>query len=228
MKKLSAWLTRYLDAEDILLEIIFGLLIVMTFTMAFRAVNTYLAPEDVVQNQVRHMLIAAIGCTIAWGIIDAVITIMTNVADRARSARIIGKITDSMDESSAIDIVAAVLDDEIRPVTSQGVRAELYADIVANARTITLHPQGVRREDVYSAIVVMLAAMTATLPALIPYLFVDNPAWAIRLSNLIAVGMLFGVGYTWAKAMGAKPFKIGLLVAIVGVVIILVAIPLGG
>jgi len=48
-------------------------------------------------------------------------------------------------------------------------------------------------------------------------------AWMTRYT-----AMRFGVGYTWAKAIGGKPIKMGPLVAVVGVVIILVAIPLGG
>jgi VIT1/CCC1 family predicted Fe2+/Mn2+ transporter len=219
---------RYLDTEDILLEIIFGLLVIMTFTMAYRAVDTHFAPDQIVQNQVQRMLIAAIGCTIAWGLIDAVITVMTNVSDRAREARIITNIRNSKSDDEAIAILGKVLDEEIGRVTEKQEREEFYKHIASKARTITPEPEGVKREDVYSAIVVMLAAITATLPALTPYLFVSDPVWAIRMSNFVAIAMLFGVGYTWAKAVGGKPVKIGLLVAIVGVVIVLVAIPLGG
>lgn len=228
MKSIRAWMTRHLDMEDILLEVIFGLLIVMTFTMAFRAVDTYLAADEFVENQVQRMLLAAIGCTFAWGIIDAVITVMTNVADRAREARIVANIRNSTSDEEAIIIIGKVLDDEIRAVTSKTERERFYKHIAGKARTLTPQPEGIRRDDVYSAIVVMMAAMSATLPALIPYLFVKDPMWAIRLSNLIAVAMLFGVGYTWARAIGGKPIKMGLLVAVVGVAIILVAIPLGG
>jgi VIT1/CCC1 family predicted Fe2+/Mn2+ transporter len=228
MNKITAWFTRYLDPQDILLEVIFGLLIVMTFTMAFRVIDGNVASTDVISNQVNRMLIAAIGCTIAWGMIDAVITVLTNVAERARSARIIANISNSTTENHAIQIVADVLDDEVAIVSSESARRAFYRDIIAHARKMTVKEQGIKRDDVYSAIVVILSAMLATLPALIPYLFIDDANLAIRLSNVIAVAMLFGVGYTWAKHAGGKPFRVGLLVSIVGVVIILIAIPLGG
>jgi hypothetical protein len=51
---------------------------------------------------------------------------------------------------------------------------------------------------------------------------------AIRLSNLVAFVMLFGLGYRWGHYVGAKPWKTGLVLLLVGFVMVGIALALGG
>src|SRR5262249_14762860 len=55
---------RHLDPADTLGELIFGIIMVLTFTIGARL----LGPEEPLDS--RELLVAAIGCNIAWGIID--------------------------------------------------------------------------------------------------------------------------------------------------------------
>ena len=57
-----SFLRRYLDAGERLGEVLFGLIMVLTFTLTAREV---LGDEP---ESGRHLLIAALGCNIAWGI----------------------------------------------------------------------------------------------------------------------------------------------------------------
>lgn len=228
MKRIREWITSYLDAEDILLEIIFGILIVMTFTMAFKAADLNNVPVSMLSTQVNSLFVAAIGCTLAWGIIDAIITVMTNVADRGRRVHLIGLIQTSKSDAEAEAVVAGALDDELPGIISEGERDELYRHIAEKARTVHAKPIGVRREDIYAAIVVMFCAVVATLPAVVPFFFVDDPFLSIRISNIIGIVMLYIVGYQWAKYAGGKRVKTGLLLAAIGLIMMAIAIPLGG
>jgi hypothetical protein len=75
----------------------------------------------------------------------------------------------------------------------------------------------------------MLIAILASLPLVIPLvLFRSNANLALRASNLVAIAMLFLLGYRWAKYAGSNPFKVGFALAALGVGMVLVAIPLGG
>lgn len=75
----------------------------------------------------------------------------------------------------------------------------------------------------------VLVAVIAVLPSFAPFLlFYKNPALAIRLSNVVSFVMLFIYGYQWGQHTGASPWKTGLLLAAVGAVMVLIAIPLGG
>jgi hypothetical protein len=60
---------RLLDPVDRTSEVLFGLIMALSFTCSLSAAGA--GREDV-----RTMLIAAIGCNIAWGLIDAIIFLM--------------------------------------------------------------------------------------------------------------------------------------------------------
>ena len=57
---------KYLDPATSMGEVLFGLIMVLTFTGS-------LSVAQAGHDDVRAMLIAALGCNIAWGIIDAVL-----------------------------------------------------------------------------------------------------------------------------------------------------------
>jgi len=229
---MRSFIQRYLDPTDSLLEIIYGVLIVMTFTLAFRAFDASTMPvvvtTSMLEQQVQRLFVAAFGCTIAWGIIDGVIYVLTSMAERAANQRLIGAVNAAPDADKATDIIAGELDEKLGPVSTDAARQALYDDIRQQVRVMQPLPQGLKRDDVFGAIGLVLAAIVATLPVVIPFLFVRDPFVAIRTSNLVAILMLFLVGYRWAKLAGGKPIRIGLLLAGIGVVIVLIAIPLGG
>ena len=68
----------------------------------------------------------------------------------------------------------------------------------------------------------------ATLPVIVPYLVVANPVLAVRLSNLVALALLFGLGMRWGSLVGAGPFRVGCGLTLVGLVLVLITIVLGG
>ena len=51
---------------------------------------------------------------------------------------------------------------------------------------------------------------------------------AIRVSNVISFAMLFYAGYQWGKYTGTHRVKTGLVLVGVGMLLVLIAIPLGG
>ncbi len=68
---------RVLDPIDRVSEILFGLIMVLTFTGT-------LSVAEAGREDVQVMLIGALGCNLAWGIIDAVFYLMGCLADRGR------------------------------------------------------------------------------------------------------------------------------------------------
>src|SRR5262245_53150596 len=71
-------LNRLLEPVDRISEILFGLIMVLTSTGAL-SVATAGRPE------IKTMIIGALGCNLAWGIIDAGIYLMGCLDERARS-----------------------------------------------------------------------------------------------------------------------------------------------
>lgn len=72
-----------LDPVDRASEIVFGLLMALTFT---GSVSVAGGGEDV-----RTMMAAALGCNLAWGLTDAVMYLVATYVERARAARSAGR-----------------------------------------------------------------------------------------------------------------------------------------
>src|SRR6188508_2699670 len=70
--------TRVLEPIDRVSEILFGLIMVLTFTGS-------LSVADAGRDDVRAMLIGALGCNVAWGIIDAMLYLMGCLAVKGRN-----------------------------------------------------------------------------------------------------------------------------------------------
>src|SRR5262245_59240274 len=67
---------RLLDPIERTSEILFGVIMVLTFTGS-------LSVSESGHEETRTMLIQAIGCNLAWGVVDAVMFLMSSLTERA-------------------------------------------------------------------------------------------------------------------------------------------------
>ena len=72
-----------LDPVDRVSEVVFGVLMAMTFIGALNVA------EDG-QGEVRKVMVAALGCNIAWGLTDAIMYVVAMLTERSR-ARMLGE-----------------------------------------------------------------------------------------------------------------------------------------
>jgi VIT1/CCC1 family predicted Fe2+/Mn2+ transporter len=68
----------------------------------------------------------------------------------------------------------------------------------------------------------------STLPIVIPFVVIANPAVAIRASNGIAILMLFFMGWTLGTHAGQPGWRPGVVMVVFGLVLVAVTIALGG
>jgi hypothetical protein len=213
----------YLKPSESLTEIVAGLIMVLTFTLAASVLS------GGGQEGARAALLGAIGCNAAWGIIDAVFYMMASTFDRNRRLRIARAIASAPHEAAALAAIRHELDPYLASVTRPEDREQLYRS-VRNSLAHGRLPRrtGVTFDDVVGAIGVFCIALAASLPAVLPLLLIDQPWLALRISNLLVVGLLFVVGYHWAKYVDANPWAAGLALMGLGLALVAVAIPLGG
>jgi VIT1/CCC1 family predicted Fe2+/Mn2+ transporter len=86
----------------------------------------------------------------------------------------------------------------------------------------------VTKTDWLGAAAVFLAVSLTTFPVAIPFLFINKVRLAMRVSNSIAVVMLFLTGYAFGIYAHQRPWKMGICMAIIGGVLVTVAVVLGG
>ena len=68
----------------------------------------------------------------------------------------------------------------------------------------------------------------STLPVVLPFLLVPQTALALRISNLVAVGSLFLTGYLFGRHIGHNPWRLGVIMVLIGSLLTAVAFFLGG
>jgi hypothetical protein len=73
---------RILDPIDRVSEILFGLFMALTFTGTFSVVTAD-------RHEVRTMMLAAIGCNVAWGLVDGVMFALRSLVSRSREASLV-------------------------------------------------------------------------------------------------------------------------------------------
>ena len=214
---------RYLTPSASLAEAVAGLIMVLTFTLAASVVSG--GGED----GARAALLGAIGCNAAWGIIDAVLYLMNSAFERNRQLRLGRAIAAAPTEAAALAAIRRDLDPYLASVTQLPDREHLYRSI-RNALVHGRLPRraGLLRADLLGALEVFGVVVVAALPAVLPLLIIDHPWLALRVSNLLVVGLLFVVGYHWAKYVDASPWWAGLGLTALGLALVGVAILLGG
>jgi len=215
-------LHRHLDPVDSLGEMIFGLIMVLTFTLG----ASLLSPGEPIDGG--EILIAAIGCNLAWGIIDAFLYVLGCLYERRRLANLIAQVRSSADDSKSLAAIRSEMENELSQLADPSARENLYSSIVAAARAGAMEDLGLTRDDVRAAAVVFLIVLSTAIPAALPFLAIDDGYTALRASNLLLIASLFVVGHQWGKHVGVRPLQAGLLIMGVGVVLVLIAIPLGG
>jgi VIT1/CCC1 family predicted Fe2+/Mn2+ transporter len=227
-KPTEGFLDHLLDPIDRLAETIYSVLILLTFTLAFRIFK--LNPGEVVSAEyVNELLIAALLATLAWGVIDGIVYVLTEVLERGEKHRILWYIQAADSEAEAIEAVDDELGFILEPITGEAQRRSLYADVVAHLRDSEPQPVRLKREDFTGALACVFVAVMAVLPSLIPFVILRRDyALAIRVSNVVSFAVLFYAGYQWGQYTSANPWKTGLVLVGVGVLLVAIAIPFGG
>jgi hypothetical protein len=219
----SSFINKYLDQATSLGEILFGLIMTLTFTL-----GAGLTIQEEGAEGARELLIATIGCNIAWGVIDGIFFVLGQLFERGRRRRVIQLVRSAKQDADAAALVAGELDDIIAKVMTTEERTTLYGRIVGQVRMGELPPNPITRDDVMGGIASFWLVFFASLPAAIPFLLIGDAHLALRVSNAILLGLLFWAGYSWARYTTARPALTGLVFLLCGAGLVAMAIALGG
>ncbi len=227
----DGFLGRFIDPIDRLSETIYSVLILLTFTLAYRIIRLGadpVTPPNSIQYS-NELLIAAISAIIAWGLIDGLMYVLMEVFQRGERHRLLHMLQTAETERERIDVLAAELDYVLEPITDETERRNLYQSVLPHLRTARARPISFKREDFTGALGTLVVAIFAVIPSLIPLVLLrSNYDLAIRVSNVISFIVLFHAGYNWGAYTGAKPWRTGLILVAAGVMMVAIAIPLGG
>jgi hypothetical protein len=210
---------RILNPIDRISEILFGLIMALTFTCTISVIDTERA-------DVKEMLIGAIGCNIAWGLVDAVMFLLMTITEKGRGLTVFNFVRKTDDVKKAHQFIADALPPTIaslmQPEELEALRKKLVQ--MPNAPT----DNKLAMTDFKMAIGIFILVFLSTFPIAIPFILISDLQTALRTSNIVAIAMMFLCGWHLAKYAGRSRMVMGIVMSLIGVALVLLTIALGG
>jgi VIT1/CCC1 family predicted Fe2+/Mn2+ transporter len=209
---------RLLDPIDRISEILFGLIMAVTIVGSISIATA--GHEDM-----RSITIAALGCNLAWGLVDAVMYLVRTATERSRN-RVLLKQIASADADTAHQLIIEALPDHVAAITGPDEIEGMHR------RLLELQSDGdatLRPRDYLEATGIFLLVVIATFPVVLPFLLTSDAALAFHVSQAITLGMLFFAGFALGRHAGhVRPLRTGVSMVVFGAVLIAVVKALGG
>jgi VIT1/CCC1 family predicted Fe2+/Mn2+ transporter len=223
MESSKLHITDVIDPGDALGEILFGLIMALTFTVGSRLI---FSEEGL---DVRELIVGTIGCNVAWGIIDAVLFVLGTLFYKSRRVRLFRRIKAAKSEQEAMSVLRNEFPIDSESFVSAAADEEaLYQAMLGLARHGSPAKLRLSRDDLLAAFVVFLLVSATSLPAVIPFIMIGSADLALRASNVLLIALLFLTGCAWARFSDAKPLNAGITMTCLGLVLVGIAIALGG
>ena len=214
MRALDAALSPFERAS----EIVFGVLMAISVTAAFEIT----VGSDL---DVRELMIAALGCNLAWGLIDAVMYLFARQFDRHRQHRTVLELRAAASE----DAFRARVRDALPPVLGAALTPDTFARIRHTVQSYAQQrPPLWPAQDFAVAAIICLLVFVSTFPLVVPFMVMDDAWRALRASHAIAVVFLFVLGWRLGRWSGASAAWSGIVFASVGTALAVACIALGG
>jgi len=209
---------RVLDPIDRVSEILFGLVMVLTSTSTLSVLTAGKA-------EIKTMILGALGCNLAWGIIDGGLYVLGCLDERGRNLSMLRTVRAAANADDARRAVAEVL-----PEPFSGISKEDLEPLRQKLLRMPEPPErpGLTKDDALGALAVCLLVFVSTFPPVVPFLFFGEVQTALRISNIVAIVMLFACGYVYARGIGLRPWPTGMTMVGIGVAMVAVAVALGG
>ncbi|HTN94738.1 MAG TPA: VIT1/CCC1 transporter family protein [Gallionella sp.] len=210
---------RVLEPMSRVNEVLFGLIMVLTFTGS-------LSVAQAGRDEIHKMLIGALGCNLAWGLIDGLFYLMGCLAEKGQNLMTYVAVRTTTDPQHARRLIA----DKLPPVVASILEPEELESMRQRLKQLPEPPKraSLSKEDWLGAVGIFLLVFLSTFPVVIPFIFMQSVLPAMRVSNAIAVAMMLATGYSYGRLTGYHPWRVGIAMVILGAIVVSATIALGG
>jgi hypothetical protein len=210
---------RWLEPSARVAEVLFGLIMVLSFTGS-------LSVADAGRDDVRTMLIGALGCNIAWGLIDGILYLMDCLSEKGSGIRALRAVRQAAGPAEAHRVIA----DSLPPLVAATLGPAELESVRQKLVRLPEPPSRPRldKSEWLAGLAVFLWVFVTTFPVTIPFIFMHSVERAMRFSNGIAIVLLFLTGYAFGRITEYHPWLTGLAMVVLGTALVGVTIALGG
>ena len=210
---------RVLEPFDRVSEVLFGLIMVLTFTGS-------LSVAAAGKTEIRTMLTGALGCNLAWGVIDGILYLMGCLAEKSKAILTLRAVRQSADPQRACGFIADAL-----PTGLLALLQDAELETIRQRMVALPEPPAHARldgKDWRGGFAVFLLVFLSTFPVVIPFIFMKSAWLALRVSNTIAIAMLFLTGCAFGRITGRRPWAMGISLVVLGTILVGLTMALGG
>jgi VIT1/CCC1 family predicted Fe2+/Mn2+ transporter len=209
---------RLLDPISRISEVLFGLIMALTFTVTISAATAG-------HEEIRTLLIGVIGCNIAWGLVDAVMFLLNELTERGHSRLALQAVHNAVNAEAAY----ATIKETLPPLMASVLTRDDLERVRQRLQAVDEVPEtSLSHADWLKALAIFLLVFLSTFPVVIPFIVFRDVQMALRISNLVALVMMFVAGSKLARYGGHSPLRAGMAVMALGVVLVAITIALGG
>ena len=206
-----------LNPVDRVSEMLFGLFMALTFVGAVSVTES--------GTEVRALLAAALGCNLAWGLVDAVMYLVRTITDRGKLLTLVRSVRAATAETAR----ALIKESLSKPLAGLMTDAEVES-VRQRIAALPSPPERptLKSEDLGAALAVFLLVVASTFPVAVPFLIIDDIGLAKHVSRAIALAMLFFGGLALGRYAGYGSWKTGLMMTGLGAAVVAAVMALGG
>ena len=175
----------------------------------------------------REIVIGILGCSITWGIIDGLLYVFNSMYRRGAINRFIhayNKNGRQAVDGAIAEYIQGTFGSAVTGTTAAAMRRDV-TEFITGARTVRVR---LTRNDVYGAIASFILVVFTAAPAVLPFSLLKDHLIALRVSNFIMIALIYWIGTRWAAHIDASPQRVGISMAVGSLIIVELAILLGG
>jgi hypothetical protein len=208
-----------LSPVDRVSEFIFGLLMALSFVGAVSVAETG-------SEEIQTLFVTALGCNLAWGLVDAVMYLVRTVTDRGKLLTVVRSVVAAPDAQAGRAIIESSLSRAAGALLSPPEVEAIRGRIVA-LPNVPPRP-ALTGKDALAAVAIFLLVVISTFPVVLPFMLMEDVQAAKNVSRGIALAMLFFGGLQLGRYAGYGSWKVGLMMAGLGSVLVVAINLLGG
>lgn len=210
---------RVLDPVERWSEVLFGIIMVLGFTSTVSAVHAG-------RPEIRTMIIGALGCNLAWGLVDAIMYLMASLSQKGHGLATLNAVISAPTPKHAHRVIR----DGLPEIVVKCMDESQFEQIRIGLLRLSLPPRvRLSGDDWRGATAVFLLVFLSTFPVVAPFIFLtQNVHDALNLSNLIAIILLAITGYAYGSYSGGQKWVWAVSMVLLGAAMVSLTVKLGG
>ena len=203
-------------------EPMFGVIMVVCFTSVLRAF------PDATDKVVETILISALFCCIAWGLVDGIFYAWEAHYLLDKKKKLQAWVQAPKDPKKGRELVEDDLGDTIVDLMDEKDKEQIYQIVEKNVPGVDLGHVSIK-EDIITVAIAFGLVVGSSIIVILPFLWFSPVTTALKISNITGILLLFIMGF-WREEdkRTSKKLITGGFTALVALIITLVTVYLGG